>query len=105
MKIAIIGAHNSILGFKALGLDTYSAIKGEEALSLLKVILSEKKYAIVFITEDLAREIKQELEAISKVTMPAIITVPSHKGSFGIGLARLRKTVEQAVGSDILFRK
>lgn len=105
MKIAIIGAHNSILGFQTLGLDIYSAQKSQEALAILKVVVSEKKYAIVFITEDLAREIIEELEVISKVTLPAIITIPSHKGSFGVGLAKLRKTVERAVGSDILFRK
>ncbi len=104
-KIAIIGLHNVILGFKGLGMDTFSVDKPKQALDTLKDLITKKEHAIVFITEDIAQDIKEELEELSRVTLPAIIAVPSHKGSFGVGLGRLRKTVEQAVGSDILFRK
>lgn len=104
-KIAIIGLHNITLGFKGLGIDTFSVVSAQEALDSLKNIIAKKEHAIVFITEDLALNIKKELEELAHLPLPAIISVPSHKGSFGVGLARLRKSVEQAVGSDILFRK
>lgn len=104
-KIAIIGLHNVILGFKGLGMDTFSVAKSRQALDILKDLIVKKEHAIVFITEDIARDVREELEELSRVTLPAIIAVPSHKGSFGVGIARLRKTVERAVGSDILFRK
>ena len=104
-KIAILGLHNVILGFKGLGMDTFSVSKPKQTLDVLKDIITKKEYAIVFITEDIAQDISEELEKLSKVTLPAVVAVPSHKGSFGVGLNRLRKIVEQAVGSDILFRK
>ena len=105
MKLAIIGLHNVILGFKGLGMDTFSITRPRQALDTLKNLIAKKEHAIVFITEDIAQDISEELEELSRITFPAIIAIPSHKGSFGVGLNRLRKIVEQAVGSDILFKK
>lgn len=86
-------------------MDTYSVTKPKKALDTLRDLIAKKEHAVIFITEDIAQYIRKELEELSKLTLPAIIAVPSHKGSFGVGLGRLRKTVEQAVGSDILFKK
>ena len=36
---------------------------------------------------------------------PAIIQIPGVKGNTGAGIISVRKSVEQAVGSDILFSK
>ena len=35
--------------------------------------------------------------------MPAIIQIPGARGNTGAGIAGVKKSVEQAVGSDILF--
>ena len=34
---------------------------------------------------------------------PAVIAIPGVKGNTGIGISGVKKSVEQAVGSDILF--
>ena len=34
---------------------------------------------------------------------PAIIPIPGVDGNFGIGIANVKKSVERAVGADILF--
>lgn len=35
--------------------------------------------------------------------LPAIILIPGLQGSLGIGMAGVKKSVERAVGADILF--
>ena len=45
-------------------------------------------------------------EAVSRYTdskLPAIIPIPNKDGSLGIGMASVKKSVERAVGADILF--
>ncbi|MFC1655512.1 V-type ATP synthase subunit F [Patescibacteria group bacterium] len=111
-KIAIVGSKDQILGFKALGVTATIANNGEEAREALFKLNSEvidlgegetrKKYAIIFILEDLATQItKEDYKKLTKEALPAIIPIPGIRGTKGYGLERIKKMVEQAVGSDI----
>jgi V/A-type H+-transporting ATPase subunit F len=102
-KIAIIGSHEEILGFKALGLEPFSVRNKEDVLKTLDGILERKDIAVVFITENWAEKISGRLITLRKA-LPAVVTIPNYAGSRGMGERKLRKVVEQAVGSDILFR-
>ena len=46
---------------------------------------------------------KDEIEAYQEQTLPAIIQIPGVNGNTGAGVEGVKKTVEQAVGADILF--
>ena len=101
-KVAVLGEYESIFGFAALGLDTYPVTLPEEASRILNR-LCENGYGIIYITEVLAEGIKDEIEKYKNETIPAIIPIPGTYGNTGIGVESVKKTVEQAVGSDILF--
>ncbi len=102
--IAIIGSPNAILGFKALGVTAFPVATKEEGQQVLEKI-KEGRYAILLVTEDWARELQTELDEIRQMTLPAVSVLPSQSGSQGLGEQELRRTVEQAVGSDILFKE
>ncbi|MBU0670739.1 V-type ATP synthase subunit F [Patescibacteria group bacterium] len=101
-KIAIIGNHDAILGFRALGLETHDIESAEQGLKTLKAIREKEDYGIIFITEDWAPKLNKELDKFKGMALPAIIAIPSHMGSTGEGLKNISRIVEQAVGSDIL---
>ena len=58
---------------------------------------------IIYITEALAAELPEEIGRYKEQVMPAIIQIPGVSGNTGAGVEGVKKTVEQAVGSDILF--
>ena len=58
---------------------------------------------MVFITEPLAREIRGELARGGESLMPAVIPIPGVHGNTGYGIDMVKRSVEQAVGSDIIF--
>ena len=101
-KIAVIGDYGSIYGFATLGLSICPVKTREEAKNKLKQ-LAEGKYGIIYITEAVAAEIKEEIEKYQEQTLPAIIQISGVSGNTGAGVDGVKKTVEQAVGSDILF--
>ena len=102
-KVAVIGGRDTILCFKALGLDVYAADKPEEAKKILKEITGpESSYAIIYISENLAVGMKREIDRFKDSPMPAIIHIPGREGSLGIGKEALQSAVERAVGIDIL---
>ena len=100
-KIAVMGDADSILGFKALGLDVYPVESVDEAKSTIHR-LAKESYAVVYLTEQLAVHMDEELARYKDELTPAIILIPGKAGSLGIGMANVKKSVERAVGADIL---
>ena len=58
---------------------------------------------MIYITESLAAELEDEIEKFAERPLPAIIPIPGVKNNNGIGIANVKKAVEKAVGSDIIF--
>ena len=101
-KIAVLGPYDSIYGFAALGLDTFPVSDPSEGAAQLKR-LAASDYAVVYITEGLAATIGQEIDKYKEQLLPAIILIPGIAGNTGDGVSGVKKSVEQAVGSDIIF--
>ncbi|MCI8609825.1 MAG: V-type ATP synthase subunit F [Firmicutes bacterium] len=101
-KIGVIGDRESVLGFKAVGLEVFPCDQAEEARHILKKIAKEN-FAIIYITEQLFQYLRQEAAEYGEARLPAIIPIPSKDGSLGLGMDNVKKSVERAVGADILF--
>jgi len=100
-KIGVIGDKDSILAFKALGMDTFPVIEVEEARKKIDKMAMEK-YAVIFVTEQIAQHLEETIERYNKMMIPAIILIPSNQGSLNIGKKRISDNVEKAVGVNIL---
>ena len=94
-KIAVLGDYDSIYGFATLGLDTFPAEKLAR--------LASGKYGVIYITEKWAAELTHEIARYQEQITPAIIQIPGIAGNTGAGVAGVKKSVEVAVGSDIVF--
>ena len=101
-KIAVVGDYDSIYGFATLGLEICPAGNREEVRNTLRR-LAEEDYGIIYITEAAAADVESDLEAFQERMLPAVIQIPGVSGNTGAGVQGVRRTVEQAVGSDILF--
>ena len=103
LKIAVIGGIDTVMGFKALGLETYPAVDAGEALQALKKLTRDNQdYAIIYIEENFALEIQSEIDKFKDSPTPAIILIPGREGSIGLGQSALKAAVERAVGTNIL---
>lgn len=102
-KMAVIGDRESVLGFQSIGIEAYPVIGAEGAGKLIHR-LAKEQYVIIFITEEIALQVSETIEAYSTVPYPALIVVPSGTESTNVGMASIRQNVEKALGSDILFQ-
>ncbi|MCR5637670.1 MAG: V-type ATP synthase subunit F [Lachnospiraceae bacterium] len=101
-KVAVMGDQDSIYGYKTLGLSVFPETDKEEAIKKLKS-LADGGYAVIFITEKLADQMQEVIDHYRNMMLPAIILIPGVSGNTGKGMNAVKKSVEQAVGSDILF--
>lgn len=101
-RIAVLGEYDSIYGFATLGLETFPVSDAEQGSTQLRR-LAESGYAVIYVTESMAEQIKKEIERYKTQMLPAIILIPGVSGNTSAGIKGVKKSVEQAVGSDILF--
>ena len=104
-KSAVIGDRESVLGFMALGFSVNEANSAEEAAKTLHSLAGAGDIAVIFITEELAVLIGEDIARYKDSPLPAITVIPSSKGSKGYGVANMRDAVIRAVGADVLFNE
>lgn len=101
-RIAVIGDKDSVYGYAALGLRVVPLEITDDAASELKK-LCNGEYAVIYITEALATELSSEIDKYREQQIPAIIPIPGITGNNGMGISGVKRSVEKAVGSDIIF--
>ena len=102
-KMAIVGDGDSIMVFKAAGVNTFAAEDEKKAREVLRRIA--KDYAVIFLTENLARPLEEFLKRFDETPYRVVVSVPSASGSSGYGYEVLKSAMERALGVDILFKK
>ena len=100
-RIAAVGDWESVMGFGALGLDPSPVADAAEAREKVRE-LAKADCAVIYLTEQLAKEMEDVLSRYKDELRPAIILIPGREGSLGIGRDNIQRAIERAVGADIL---
>ena len=102
-KIGVLGGRETVMGFKALGLEVYPVENPEEAKRVFRDVTSgDNQLAILYVEENLAEGLRHDIDRFKDTPTPAIILIPGRDGSLGLGLSALQAAVERAVGTNIL---
>ena len=98
-----MGDRDSIYGFAALGLDAFPVTDPVEAGTSS---CAGWRRAIMRWSTSPRRsqpQLETEIDRYRARRLPAIIPIPGVSGNTGMGIRNVKKSVEQAVGSDIIF--
>lgn len=100
-KIGVIGDRDSVMPFKLFGFEVVYAVSAKQVRETIEEMAKEK-FGVIFITEDASELAVETIERYKSEVTPAIILIPSHNGTKGIGLKEIQENVEKAVGQNIL---
>ncbi len=100
-KIAAMGDRDSVSGFACIGLDVFYITESTVGAKKLKELALDN-YAVIYMTEALAKELSDEIEKYKDNITPAIILIPGVSGNTGEGMSSVARSVERAVGSQLL---
>lgn len=103
-KIGVVGDYESVCGFSALGLDTFFVNDARAAYQTVKRLF-ENAYAIIYVIEKYMEEMSEAYEKYSEMQIPVIVPISSSDGSTGFGMNRVKRSVNRAVGLDMIFNK
>lgn len=98
-KIAVMGDRETVMGFKALGLDVYPVVDPADAKSIFhRLQKPESDYAIIYVEETIAQHLSSEIEKCNDRPVPAVIMIPGREGALGIGRSALETAMKRAIG-------
>lgn len=100
-KVGVVGDRDSVLVFKALGLNVFEVIDEKSARNTIDK-MAKDDYGVIFVTEQIADQIQETINRYNDKVVPAIILIPSNQGTLNIGMDRINSNVEKAVGANIL---
>ena len=99
--IAVVGDKDSVLAFKAIGIDAYPVDGEMQARSVVRELA--RTYSVIFITDAIAAQIESLLKRYKTRPYPVVVPIPSAEGNTGFGMQGIKNDVEKAIGSDIIF--
>ena len=109
VSIAVIGNEDSIEYFRALGCVTYETHGGELSEEQFLEIV-ERKFKVIFVTEEVFDRYKDLIRKRSQRIFPVISIIPAIHGavwkdgepqSEGVAFEEIRHAVIKAVGQDL----
>ena len=99
-KIGFIGDEDSVLGFKALGIEVLPTEDVSEAARTVKQ-WSKEDFAVIFLTEQLLARSPALLVTDKRKVFPVIVPIPGNRGTLGLGEKKIKAIIEKAVGVDL----
>ncbi|MCD8373233.1 MAG: V-type ATP synthase subunit F [Clostridia bacterium] len=100
-RIAIVGDGDSIMVFRAAGVDTFPVGEAKKAREAIR--LAAKDHSIIFVTEEFYKPNEEFIKRFDEEAYPVVISIPSKNGSSGYSDELLKSAMEKALGVDILF--
>ena len=101
--VAVVGDKDSVLAFKAIGLDVFPVAGVSESID--KIHALARHYAVIFVTEKVYQDAESIIKRYQTRPYPVIVPIPSAEGNAGTGMKGIKANVEKAIGADILFDK
>ena len=100
-KIAFIGDADSVLGFRALGVETVVPVNANDAREQFARLVKEKT-SIIMITEDMIDNLQDLIDETVHMAIPSVVVLPGITGTQRRGEDTIRELIIKAVGVDLM---
>jgi V/A-type H+-transporting ATPase subunit F len=100
-KVAFIGDADSVLGFRALGVETVVPVDEDQARENFERLVREET-SVIMITEDLMDQLREQIEETVHTAIPSVVVLPGVKGTQRRGEHTIRELIIKAVGVDLM---
>ena len=100
-EIAFIGDADSVLGFRALGVETIVPENTDEARKQFERLVKQKT-SVIMITEKMMDCLQEQIEEVVNMAIPAVVVLPGITGTMKRGEDTIRELIIRAVGVDLM---
>lgn len=99
--IAFIGDVDTVLGFRALGVETIVPDDADDARKQFERLVKQKT-SVIMITEKIMDFLQEQMEEVVHMAIPAVVVLPGITGTLKRGEDTIRELIIRAVGVDLM---
>ena len=100
-KIKIIAPKYIIAPLAILGLEIYPADSESAAAAALAKVAKKKEPALIFLSERLAADLKEEIAHLNRKPEINIVMIPDNRGNIGLASSRIKDLVKNSIGAEV----
>ncbi|MCD4848862.1 MAG: V-type ATP synthase subunit F [Candidatus Aegiribacteria sp.] len=100
-EIAFLGDADSVLGFRALGVETIVPDDADDARKQFERLVKHKT-SVIMITEKMMDYLQEQMEEVMHMAIPAVVVLPGITGTLKRGEDTIRELIIRAVGVDLM---
>ena len=101
-QLAVVGERATVVAFEGLGIAAFPVESVAEARKTVQQLIKKQEHGVIFITEDIGKDLTDIIAESARHYAPSVVLVPSSAGSQQIGLKKLSSVLKRALGTDIL---
>lgn len=101
-KIVAVGEKELIAGFRSVGLELIPVQSAPDVEPILRRLSLDPEVALILMTESIAQECLDAISRFREKSLIVLLVIPSHQGSSHIGMVEMRRSIERAVGTNLL---
>ena len=105
LRAVAVGEKQYVLGFKGVGFEIVECNDAESLRRELGALSKETDVAIALVTESIALEAPDAIDAFREKSSAVLTIVPTHEGSKHTSFNRMKKAIELSIGVDILGKE
>ncbi len=105
LRAVAVGEKQYVLGFKGVGFEIVECNDAESLRKELSALSKEADIAITLVTESIALEAPDAIDAFREKSSAVLTIVPTHEGSKHTSFNRMKKAIELSIGVDILGKE
>ncbi|PIS28271.1 hypothetical protein COT42_08645 [Candidatus Saganbacteria bacterium CG08_land_8_20_14_0_20_45_16] len=104
-KIKFIAPKYLIAPLALLGIESYPAESDTEAARQLEAIAQKREPALIFITERLAVDLKEEINKLNKKPDINVVLIPDNRGTTNMASEQINCLVKNSIGAEVIIRQ
>jgi vacuolar-type H+-ATPase subunit F/Vma7 len=105
VRAVAVGERHLILGFKGAGFEIAGCDSSAALHTELSKLSRDADVALVLVTESMAKESPDAIEAFRERSRAIMSIIPTHEGSQHYSFQLMKKAVERSIGVDILGKE
>jgi len=103
-KIVALGPMEEIVGLASVGVETHAVERSDELAEALERHAADPAVRLLLLSETVASGARELVAHLQRPGGPAVLIVPSHRGSAGTATEWIKHGMDQMIGVDMMSK-
>ncbi|MFW5923125.1 MAG: V-type ATP synthase subunit F [Planctomycetota bacterium] len=101
-QIVAVGPQSEMQGLRSIGVELFPADDASDVEDILRTQANREEVRLILLSETVAEDMEDVMGELRGRKGTVIMLLPSHRGSSGLTIDWMRRTMERSLGVDVI---